>query len=384
MADVRRVGDATGLNSGRIVITELPNVTNPLPQDKLQWARDPEVVSTLADQLGLKEMSENLKLLVEQSNVNKRKSSNVEVSNKRQRLPTASDSEELSEGELEPSHGWDEDSEKVDKPKFSEAFVAVKMGAEISETLATDITNACTKEPNEEYVKKLKEKLLTPENTPYLCVPKVNESVWQAKSMNRRLTSQDLALQKSQSALVSGISGVARLADSLKELHLEDPENELLSDLLGQAQDSLFMLGHSSYLLSTQRKKNLEDVFHQEFKAIAGKKQEISDYLFGNDLSKRCKDMSEEHKATAKVFQKPFVRNERKKDFRGASTSKFQDRRFGGNRSNRGQGFRSFPNRYSSNNYTGSYSGKWDSNNYNASRSFPRKNFKPQNKGSKN
>lgn len=104
--------------------------------------------------------------------------------------------------------------------------------------------------------------------------------------------------------LSHGIYAVAQLSDKFQSLKADNPENDVLEDLHSLSEDAAVLLGHASYLLSIARPEKLKHLFVGDYTDLCIKSQDITDELFGSDLTKTCKHIGEAAKTTNQIMKK--------------------------------------------------------------------------------
>lgn len=109
--------------------------------------------------------------------------------------------------------------------------------------------------------------------------------------------------KKTQGNLCGGIYAVSLLSEKLHQLKKDNPEDEVLSELHTLSEDALFLLSHSSFQSSVARRDNLKHLFAGDYKDLCKKTQKITDELFGSELTKVCKHISETFRATTKMLK---------------------------------------------------------------------------------
>jgi len=261
--------------------------------------------------LGINDILNSIQLLHDNSSNSRKR--NTEVRNDEETPPIkrkkdiehSPDVGDLSESEADESEEGQIETEierQQESSRFESAFSKDTLGKAIQDNLATVLSKSCTSAPDANFVKEVKEKFQRPENTPYLVVPRINSSIY--RKMSRHLKDGDHSLQRPQGVLCHGIYAVAQLSDKLQSLKADNPGNDVLEDLHSLSEDAAFLLGHASYLLSIARREKLKHLFVGDYTDLCKKSQDITDELFGSDLTKTCKDIGEAAKATNQIMKK--------------------------------------------------------------------------------
>ena len=146
---------------------------------------------------------------------------------------------------------------------------------------------------------KLQEKLNKypqPENCEGLTKVRVNQLIWDNLSPSVR--SQDLRFQKVQTSIVKGMTALARVADAiLKNVNKLNGGKALAQEAI----DSLSLFAHANAELNTRRKELIKPDLHSDYKHLCSASIPVTAELFGDDLSKQVKDISEVNRVGRKV-----------------------------------------------------------------------------------
>ncbi|CAH3163321.1 unnamed protein product [Porites lobata] len=132
-----------------------------------------------------------------------------------------------------------------------------------------------------ETVKERVEKHPPPENCKFLAVTMVNEEIWDL--LPRKSRAVDLAFQRVQEPLLQGISALTNLAGKLV----------------------VAMLGNTNWKLNMKRRELIKPELNPPYTRLCKEDIAVSTKLFGDDLPKHLKDMSEVKKA-GQQMQKPY------------------------------------------------------------------------------
>ncbi|XP_041470980.1 uncharacterized protein LOC121420418 [Lytechinus variegatus] len=130
-------------------------------------------------------------------------------------------------------------------------------------------------------------KYLPPSNCPYLDVPKVNPVIWENLSPSTR--SRDLKLARVQKSLTRGLTAFTRSISS--------------GNLSPSQQDALALLSNANYEMNALRKEQIKPDMNAAYSHLCKPTTPVTKFLFGDDLGKRVKDMTEEQKATGRVVK---------------------------------------------------------------------------------
>ena len=146
-----------------------------------------------------------------------------------------------------------------------------------------------------ETVKERVEKHPPPENCKFLAVTMVNEKIWEL--LPRKSQAVDLAFQLVQEPLTN-------LAGKLVK-DVTDGKTPNTRDVLNHVMDSVTMLGNTNWKLNMKRRELIKPELNPPYTRLSKKDIAVSTKLFGDDLSKHLKDMSEAKKA-GQQMQKPY------------------------------------------------------------------------------
>ncbi|KAK3100116.1 hypothetical protein FSP39_015017 [Pinctada imbricata] len=157
-------------------------------------------------------------------------------------------------------------------------------------------------------------KLTRPNNVSALKVVKTNQMVWDFLSPNSR--TNDKKLQNVQQALIKGATGLTKLADVIGK-----SDNEEMSELLTPALESLAMFGHANRLICMFRREAMKPDMKGEYSHLCSHNLKFTDYLFGDDVPKTVKDISDCSKISNRVGIKNSFRG--RPSYRGRGRGRF-------------------------------------------------------------
>ena len=114
-------------------------------------------------------------------------------------------------------------------------------------------------------------------------------------------------MQRVQSALVKGTTNVALIADLVLKSS-EDKDNidttALLDKLWKLTEDSLCCLGAANWELVQRRREALKPQISKDYAHLCAQKVKFTDSLFGDDVTKQIKDITDDNKVTHKLLDK--------------------------------------------------------------------------------
>ena len=136
---------------------------------------------------------------------------------------------------------------------------------------------------------------------------KVNYFVWDNLSSNVR--SMDIRMQKVQTSLVKGLTGVVRVTDKILTGLKDIPNGKDLIQLLS---DSIVLLADANNELNLRRKELIKPDLNNDYKRLSSETIRSTSWLFGDELPKHVKDLTEVNRvgrsvthsqATTKIFR---------------------------------------------------------------------------------
>ena len=140
-----------------------------------------------------------------------------------------------------------------------------KTGSKINETLAT----LMRQKPDEECEKNTFNHILRPENCDGLSRITVNQVIWDRISAEAR--TNDVKMQRVQTALVKGTTNVALIADLLLKHSNEIPQ-ELGEQIWKLSEDSLVCLGAANWELVQRRREALKPQISRHYSHLCAQK----------------------------------------------------------------------------------------------------------------
>jgi hypothetical protein len=193
---------------------------------------------------------------------------------------------------------------------------------------------------DEEVQKNVFDKIKQPLACEGLAQITVNPSIW--GKMTNEARGQDARLQKVQLAMIKGTTEVVRMYDELLKLVKEGIEVEKVSKVLEIGNNALICLGVGNVELVQRRREAIKPGFEASYSHLFNAAMPFTDALFGDDLTKSIKDITEDNKMLNSVV----------KSQRGAPRGRFMSRGNRGRASSSSNYQRSYPS------YNSSYSGR--------------------------
>ena len=133
-----------------------------------------------------------------------------------------------------------------------------------------------------------------PANCKYLAVTTVNEEIWDL--LSRKTRTVDLAFQRVQEPLLQGLSALTNLAGKLVK-DINDGKTPDTRHVLDHVMDSVALFGNTNWKLNMKRRELIKPDLNPPYTRLCKEDIKPSTKLFGDDLSKHLKDMSEAKKA---------------------------------------------------------------------------------------
>ena len=174
---------------------------------------------------------------------------------------------------------------------LTQAFISsVKKSPPIATQIADLINNILSGKLSADTAKERGEKYFPPENCNRVGTVTVNEEIWDL--LSRRAKTVDLAFQRVQDSLTQGLSSLALLAD---ELAKDAQTNTTISakDVLQHVMDSLVLISQANWSLNMKRRELIKPDLESPFTRLCKPEIAPTTKLFGDDLSKQLKELTE-------------------------------------------------------------------------------------------
>ena len=177
-------------------------------------------------------------------------------------------------------------------------------GPPIHEELAKIVTRLVRDGMLEERLQDKLNKYPQPENCESLTKVRVNQLIWD--NLSSTIRSQDLKFQKVQTSIVKGMTALARVTDAILKRVNEIKGGKVLAQV---AIDSLSLLALANTELNNRRKELIKPDLHTDYKHLCSASTTVTAELFGDDLSKQVKDISEVNRVGRKVTTSTVTRH---------------------------------------------------------------------------
>ena len=168
---------------------------------------------------------------------------------------------------------------------FASKYATESAGSPIDGEVAVSLEYLMTNQLAEKPLMDTMDKYDTPSNCTALKVPKVNPFIWD--SIQGKTHSLDLKLQRVQKSLVKGMMANAKGLDKPTE----------------SQQDAFTCLANANFELNMLRREIIKPDMHAKFAPLCKPSVPVTEFLFGDDLSRNIRDLTEVHKATDQVMK---------------------------------------------------------------------------------
>ncbi|CAB4043109.1 Hypothetical predicted protein, partial [Paramuricea clavata] len=179
-------------------------------------------------------------------------------------------------------------------------------GPKVNDDLAEIVNGLVQKGLSEEKLQDKLNKYPSPENCEALSKVRVNQLIWDNLQPNTR--SQDLRFQKVQTALIKGMAAIVRATDTALAHVTTLPAGK---EIVESMTDAIALCAHANSELNIRRKELIKPDLHEDYKHLCSASVPSSSQLFGDDLSKQVKDLTEVNKVGRKMTRhnnKPYAR----------------------------------------------------------------------------
>ena len=140
-----------------------------------------------------------------------------------------------------------------------------------------------------------------PKNIDSIKTPKVNKPIWDCMKKHARYVDGDM--QKIQKHFLQASVPVVLAMDKMLQAR-EDPDVLDLEDLIKTLTDSLAFTGAANIDMVARRKNLIKNELPNEMKGLVNESNFSEEWLFGNDLNAKVKEVSELNKINNKLLGK--------------------------------------------------------------------------------
>jgi hypothetical protein len=178
-------------------------------------------------------------------------------------------------------------------------------GNDIDEALAANITQFMRNKPMDDVKQKeLYDSLPPPANCPGLEKIKVNPTIWTRINEGR---SVDIKFQRIHIPMVKGVTAVAMLCNKLlnawdaSSSQVIIPEEEF-GEMMELTTKAFKSFGASNFELTMKRREAMKPHMNSEYVHLCVPSVPYTDQLYGDDVTKTIKDISDNNRVCKKVF----------------------------------------------------------------------------------
>lgn len=181
---------------------------------------------------------------------------------------------------------------------------------------------------------RLKEQYKTPQNSPRLCVPKVNPELWSALESRSSLATEH-SLYNSEEPIVCTMIIIARLVEMLSKWSKDLPP-EFSAGMMNLLSDGAAAITMSVRDMNQRRKNNMKPQLAPDIQAICSSHVKTTEFLFGDNLTEEIKRA----RSSAHVVKPRYIVRGRFQPYtRGNFSGRGQFKNFRNGAANLGQGF---------------------------------------------
>ena len=200
--------------------------------------------------------------------------------------------------------------------------VSEQDGAEIHGNLAAIVQKLLKDKPEEDKLNEIKKRYLRPKNCDMLAETRVNLPIW--NNLSERARTLDLKFQKGQKSLIKGTTAVVQVVNDL----ISKPDMPSKGQLVNQLMDGVLLMANSNTQLNLRRREALKPELHTSYHYLCAPSNPITTELFGDDLPKAVKDITDTNRITSKLSR------ETKQSFKRSRSDGHSDRYHGKYRNN--------------------------------------------------
>ena len=156
-----------------------------------------------------------------------------------------------------------------------------------------------------EKIENLLKSVLPPENIEGLEPNKVNIEIW--RTISHQTKSADLKLQNMQALVQKSFAVITNMGDDLHKNRTEKDEkiiSQTIKDSIRKCADAVVFLGKINQDILNLRREKIASELNQNYKQLAFKTEDHPKLLFGDDLPKTIKEISEKNKVGQSLTQR--------------------------------------------------------------------------------
>ena len=191
------------------------------------------------------------------------------------------------------------------------------LAPELSELVKQLLSKGMSKEARDE----LMDKFPTPGNCNRLEVVRVNPEIF--NSVRKEVKTEDVMLQKAQKPLLKGIIAVTRILDDFMKAEKNEKPLPSSVSVMKILSDSISLLSDASHEIDLRRRTLFKGDMKTEYRLLCSDQNPVENgLLFGTELGKSVKDLTEASKVTSKVAMKQKRPHASSQSFHGRSESR--------------------------------------------------------------
>jgi AraC-like DNA-binding protein len=170
-------------------------------------------------------------------------------------------------------------------------------GPAVMTKLAGIVNCVCKRGLTYDKVEARSKNFVRPENCDGLVVPRVNTDIW--KDLRTEMRNKDRSVQKVLAVLIKGIIPVVSATNKLLVRVQGNEEDKEAQDLLHGLMNGVALLGTSVHELNMVRRDIIKPALNNNYaQALTSPDNQITQWLFGDDPNKVCKDTGENKRLT--------------------------------------------------------------------------------------
>ena len=209
------------------------------------------------------------------------------------------DDESLVEGEPSAKKSRLDEPGKNRNPLISKLTKTLQLTEHVGPAIDGDLASLVDKirreKANEDKITDLKKQHETPENCTTLSETKVNQGVW--NNLDESARSTDLKFQKVQKSLVKGVIIIVTEVNKL----LENSGPQDAEDTVGSLMDGVLLLANANQELNYRWRELMRPQLNANYRHLCSSSNPVTSLLFGDDLPKAVKDISDTNKLSSKL-----------------------------------------------------------------------------------
>lgn len=168
-------------------------------------------------------------------------------------------------------------------------------GPDLNASLAKIVKNLLGEKTDEEKLNEIKKRYPKPKNCEILTETKVNSAIW--NNISDKARTGDIKLQKAQKALVKGITAVVQVINEVLNESEMPPKEKIVDTLM----DGVQLLANANIEVNIRRREALKPELHTSYRYLCAPSNPITTELFGDDLPKAVKDITDTNRITSKI-----------------------------------------------------------------------------------